>query len=281
MKIYILIFTLIGSMIYSTQGFSKDWSQVPLCSADQPACVTGLSTLQPINLENGKIVFDFDTDGCLASAPVQKQGENYYPNNGLSTSGTLEGQCSYRDQLSKANIIYKEKCTTYQNSIYYGRIFALYTVKDKAVNGNLDFIGHRHDLEHAVVWMKDGKVTHIGVSAHGELTNTAANLSPLAKEYGNNTYAVVYHKNGVLTHALRLAASKTSNNIQVVNETPENPTGKWVLPNVIDIDQAPTNYINTLFSSDYGKATLEIKPSRLINFLNSKKPAEWNNVTFY
>ena len=40
--------------------------------------------------------------------------------------------------------------------------FALYTVKDKAVNGSLDFIGHRHDLEHAVVWMKDGKVTHIG-----------------------------------------------------------------------------------------------------------------------
>jgi len=242
--------------------------------------VFGLNPLPPADLEKGKIVFDFDTDGCLASSPVEKLSNSFIQNNGTKNSGALDGQCAYRDQLSRANILYKEQCTQYQGSTYCARIFELYTVKDQVVAGS-DAFGHRHDLEEAIVWMKDGIPTHIGVSAHGNITNTVVSKAPRALAYGSNAYAVVYHKDGGATHTIRLAKSKVENGLTVVNESPENPTGQWVLPNLVDVSQAPTAYQNILFSADYGKASLKMAPHRIIDFLNSKKPSEWNGVQFY
>lgn len=281
MKTLRFIFYPLLAFCLPTLASAKDWNHHSACSINEPACVQGLEPLVPQNLSQGNIVFDFDHDGCLASAPVRRFGTKYIVNSGLDLSGTLSSNCNFKDQLQYANIVYKEQCTVHQGSNYCARIFAIYTVKDKTISSRLDFAGHSHDLEHAVIWMKDGVVTHVGASAHGKLMNRPVEQAPKAEQYGKNSYAVVYHKDGLITHALRFAKSKTKNNIQVLNEQAKNPTGKWLTPNLVDVDQAPQDYLNILYSSDYGKAKLEIKPSRIFEFLNQKKPKEWENVIFY
>ena len=273
------IFALTASNIYA-----KDWNKVDKCNPDKAACQLGLyGVIEEPNLSNGKVVFDFDTDGCLASAPVVRNGTSFKVNPGTKNTGALDGQCAYRDQLQRANILFKEICSK-NNKEYCVRIFALYTVKDMAAAGAWDPFGHKHDFEHAVLWMKSNNVEYVGTSNHGNLTNTKAKDFPrlsanLFDTENFNTFTVVYHKHGARTHALRKSKSKIIGNITVTTETPENPEKKWVLPNIININDSKLDpgYLNVVNNGDWGDAKLELKESRIHDFIQAKRPKEWKD----
>ena len=133
--------------------------------------------------------------------------------------------------------------------------------------------GHRHDWEHVAVWTTNGAITHGGYSAHGKLYN--APYSQLAKQNGRIKF--VYHKDGVLTHAMRFASS---------SEPAENPYQVWVLPAVTSwytlrgdgtMDNAAMR--SRLNSFDYGSATIPMKDSNFLANINNYRPSGYPAFT--
>lgn len=200
-------------------------------------------------------VFDFDGDGCLPSAGISRYGEQ---NGGLNPSGSITGGCRRVDFMNYSNTLHRYACIDSGGSRYCGHFFALYMLKDQisALGG-----GHRHDWEHAAVWTRDGVVTHAGYSAHGKLYNAAAASLPMQ----NSHVKIVYHKDGVATHALRFASA---------GEAAENPYSQFVLPALTSwhtlrgasLDNAAMR--SRLNTFNYGSATIPMKDSNFLVNLN-------------
>ncbi|HEY1137846.1 MAG TPA: NPP1 family protein [Xanthomonadaceae bacterium] len=211
-------------------------------------------------------VFDFDGDGCLPSAGISRYGEQ---NGGLATSGSITGGCRRSDFMAYSNTLHRYACIDSGGSRYCGHFFALYMLKDQvtALGG-----GHRHDWEHAAVWTRNGVVTHAGYSAHGKLYNAAASSLPMQ----NGHVKIVYHKDGVGTHALRFASA---------NEVAENPYGQFVLPVLTSwhtlrgasLDNAAMR--SRLNSYNYGSATIPMKDSNFLGNLNTYRPSGYPAFT--
>lgn len=210
-------------------------------------------------------VFDFDGNGCLPSAGISRTGEM---NDGLNASGSITGGCRTNSFLNSSNTMHRQACMTHRGDEYCAHIYSLYFEKDQAtIFGG----GHRHDWEHATVWSKNGQVTHGSYSAHGDSFTKSAN----ELEFEGNHLKIVYHKDGILTHALRFAKN---------SESAENPYGRWVTPNIASWFSAYGNgvsnaqmrsYLNTY---NYGSATLPTKDSKFLGNINRFKP--WNYPTF-
>ncbi len=211
-------------------------------------------------------VFDFDGDGCLPSAGISRYGEQ---NSGLNPSGSITGGCRRVDFMNYSNTLHRYACLNSGGSRYCGHFFALYMLKDQiSVFGG----GHRHDWEHAAVWTRDGAVTHAGYSAHGKLYNAAAASLPMQ----NGHVKIVYHKDGVGTHALRFASA---------SEVAENPYGQFVLPVLtswytlrgVSLDNASMR--NRLNSFNYGSATIPMKDANFLGNLNTYRPGGYPAFT--
>ena len=206
-------------------------------------------------------VFDFDGDGCLPSAGISRTGQK---NAGLKTSGRITGDCRSGNFLLTSNTMHRYVCKTSGGDKYCGHIYALYFEKDQVFNyfGG----GHRHDWEHAAVWTKNGIVTHGTYSSHGNQTTRPASELP----FENGHLKIVYHKDGILTHAFRVAKS---------NEYAENPYGAFLTPTIVSWYQVVGDGLSNaemrsrLNSFDYGSATLPIKDSKFLNNINDGKPA--------
>lgn len=233
-------------------------------AADYPR----LDQALPANVDVSAIhpVFDFDGDGCLPSAGISRYGEQ---NGGLNPSGSITGGCRRVDFMNYSNTLHRYACIDSGGSRYCGHFFALYMLKDQAtVFGG----GHRHDWEHAAVWTRNGAITHAGYSAHGTLYNTAAASLPMQ----NGHVKIVYHKDGILTHALRFASA---------SEAAENPYGQFVLPALTSwytlrgasLDNAAMR--SRLNSFNYGSATIPMKDSNFLGNLNTSKPAGYPAFT--
>lgn len=301
MKMYIKTL-LLGSVLATSYNLqAKDWNKVDSCPYKEvvdpvtkvktkeftkAACKVGFGKpiTQP-NLSSGRIIFDFDTDGCLPSSPILKKGIGYEANPGTKPSGAIDGQCAYKDQLDNADVLYQEICETVNNSNYCARIFVLYAVKDMAQSG---YSGHRHDLEHAVIWMKDNVPEYVGISNHKKFPNLKANdfprLSSVTGTSGYNTFTVVYHRSGSLTHSLRPSKSKKVNNITFNTEVPENPRKpNWFEPTYIDLNNKSISdgYKYWVNSDIWGEAKLQLKPSRLKDFLFNRQPQEWKDLKVF
>jgi hypothetical protein len=211
--------------------------------------------------------FDFDSDSCLPDAAIDVWGKQ---NGGLNTSGTITGGCRHEGFMELSNTYHRYVCKEQNDSNYCAHVYALYFQKDQA-NHVVDAIGHRHDFEFAVVWTLNGQPTHASTSAHGKLSTYQWKDVP---KNGNHP-KVVYHKEGTLTHAFRLAKW---GEIEA-----ENPTGKWVRPPLASyytmkghIDKS----LRELFTSyDYGKANLPTTYWQMLNNLNSYKPAYFPTYT--
>ena len=206
-------------------------------------------------------VFDFDGDGCLPSAGISRTGQK---NAGLKTSGRITGDCRSGNFLLTSNTMHRYVCKTSGGDQYCGHIYALYFEKDQVFNyfGG----GHRHDWEHAAVWTKNGVVTHGTYSSHGNQTTKPAAELP----FENGHLKIVYHKDGILTHAFRFAKS---------NEYAENPYGSFLTPTIVSWYQVVGDGLSNadmrsrLNSFDYGSATLPIKDSKFLNNINDGKPS--------
>ena len=208
-------------------------------------------------------VFDFDGDGCFPSAGIGRDGQM---NGGLATSGSLGGDCRESDFLKTSNTLHRYACKTVDLDEYCGHSYALYFMKDQVVAG-ADAFGHRHDWEHAMVWTKNGNMTHGAYSAHGDMFTKPTAELPLDSA---GRLKIVYHKDGGLTHSLRFAKS---------GEIAENPYGAFVLPPLtswftLHGDSLSNQEMrNRLNSYDYGSASIPSKDSNFVSTLNSNRPA--------
>ncbi|MCF2856370.1 NPP1 family protein [Pseudoalteromonas sp. SMS1] len=241
---------------------------LPLTLLSAPVIANNFAALDealpPSYVINGtEPVFDFDTDGCLPSAGISRTGAQ---NAGLKTTGTLGGSCRDDRFLNTSNTVHRYACKNTEMGVYCGHFYALYFKKDQVFPyfGG----GHRHDWEYAAVWTHDGVVTHGSYSAHGDLFTKPASELP----FENGHLKIVYHKDGILTHALRFAKH---------NEIAENSYNRFVTPPIISWYAMRGDGVNNqmlrekLNVYDYGSATLPVKDSRFLYNLNRFKPAHF------
>ena len=133
--------------------------------------------------------------------------------------------------------------------------------------------GHRHDWEHVAIWTKNDEKTHASFSAHGDL-NTQE-VSVLDKT-ANGRIKFVYHKDGVLTHAMRFATN---------GEVAENPYGDFFAPVVVSWYEVTGDGIsnsemrNLLNAYDYGSASIPLKDSKFLTNINESLPSGYPTFT--
>jgi hypothetical protein len=210
---------------------------------------------------------DYDSDSCLPSAGISRDGDK---NGGLSASGSITGGCRTSNFNMSSNTLHRYACTDSGGDEFCAHFFALYFEKDQATwfGG-----GHRHDWEYVALWTKNGDKTHASYSAHGDLyTEEVAGLD----KTDNGRIKFVYHKDGVLTHAMRFASS---------GEVAENPYGDFFAPVVISWyelagDSLANAEMRSLLNSyDYGSASIPLKDSKFLSNINEFLPSGYPTFT--
>ncbi|GLZ35127.1 hypothetical protein Lesp02_73140 [Lentzea sp. NBRC 105346] len=196
--------------------------------------------------------FDYDTDGCYPTPAIGPTG-TVAP--GLKNSGALNGNCRDRSDLDNTNSYSRSKC----DNGWCAYLYDLYFEKDQAVPG-LDCCGHRHDIEHVIVWVSNDQAQYVSTSAHG-------NFSTYPRDrvaWEGSHPKIVYHKDGWSTHCFRLAG---------MTETPENHYGTWQYPDLVGWDHFPAGIRDILVRADFGSASLAIKDGSFEYNLGKAKPA--------
>ncbi len=196
--------------------------------------------------------FDYDEDGCYSTPAIGPDG-TVAP--GLKNSGALNGNCHDESDLDNTNSYARSKC----NNGWCAHLYDLYFEKDQAVPG-VDCCGHRHDIEHVVVWVNQDQVEFVSTSAHGDYSTKPA--SAVAFEGGTHA-KIVYHKDGGGTHAFRLASG---------GEAPENHKKAWQYPALVSFDNFPQGIRDKLVGADFGSASLAIKDGAFASNLEEAKP---------
>jgi hypothetical protein len=196
--------------------------------------------------------FDYDGDGCYPTPAIGPDGTL---NPGLNPSGALDGDCHDQSDLDNTNSYSRSKC----NNGWCAYLYDLYFEKDQAVPG-WDPFGHRHDIEHVVIWVSGEAAQYVSVSRHGDY-----DTYPAAEVGWEGTHAkVIYHKDGASTHCFRLAAK---------DEQPENHHGAWQYPDLVSWDNYPAGIRDRLTGADFGSASLGIKDSAFAGNLAEAMPA--------
>lgn len=253
-KKIMIVFTVVP--VLSTVTFASDFEKL-----DE-------ALLLEIDIQSIAPVFDFDGDSCLPATGLSRNG---VMNGGQKPSGSLTGACRSTNFLDLSNTFHRYSCETSEGNQYCGHFYSLYFEKDQIFSGIES--GHRHDWEYAAVWTINGTVTHGSYSAHGDLKTVVA--SDL--EFENGHLKIVYHKDGVGTHALRFAKE---------NESAENPYGEFVTPTIVSWntiigDNIPNGSIRALLDKfDYGSANLPVHDSRFLNEMNEFKPSNYPTFTY-
>jgi hypothetical protein len=200
--------------------------------------------------------YDYDTDGCYATPAIGPDG-TIAP--GLDLGGDVNGSCRDESDLDNSNIYSRSKC----NNDWCAIMYASYFEKDQVSHGG-GSAGHRHDWEHIVVWVHNNQAEYVSTSAHGGFTVHGKGDLP----FDGNHAKVVYHKDGVSTHAFRAAKNDGG------DEPPENHKGAWQLPTLVGWDGYPDGLRDKLSQADFGSATLGIKDDTFVSHLEKAKPSD-------
>ena len=196
--------------------------------------------------------YDYDGDSCYTTAAISPDG---VLNPGLPLGGDVNGHCHDEAQLAAANTYAREKC----NHDWCAVVYASYFEKDQATSGPVA-IGHTHDWEHVVVWVSGGEVRYVSVSQH-----SGYEVAPASSVRFDGTHPkVVYHKDGVSTHAFRFATEN--------DEPPENATGGWFRPPLVGWDGYPDGLRETLVNADFGAATFKLAGDLFVTALTKSMP---------
>jgi len=201
--------------------------------------------------------FDYDGDGCYPTPAIGPDG-TVAP--GLENSGALNGNCHDKSDLDNTNSYARSKC---DDSGWCAYMYDLYFEKDQAVEG-VDAFGHRHDIEHVVVWANNGDPQYVSTSAHGGFSTYSRDQV----QWEGTHPKIVYHKDGAGTHAFRLANA---------DEQPENDYGTWQYPALVSWNNYPEGIRDKLVAADFGHASLGIKDGAFEDNLGKAKP---ENVDF-
>lgn len=199
--------------------------------------------------------FDYDSNSCFPVAAVDASGRL---NGGLNNSGSVTGGCR-TGHLGRANTYTRMWC----KNGWCAFIYALYFEKDQAGPGT-DAVGHRHDWESVVVFVKQGeeRPRYLAASRHGQYSTHRINEVPM----DGNHVKIVYHKDGTITHTFRFA--KWGEDTEAWGRG-----NKWDTPTLVDILKMEPTPRNALWSSRWGKANLPLGASFADN-LNKARPAE-------
>ena len=202
--------------------------------------------------------YDYDGNGCLATAAISPDGKT---NIGLGIGGGIDEHCHDLRHLENSNTYSRDKCFGKEWCVL---IYASYFEKDQKLKnpagGENIANGHRHDIEHVIVWIKNNKVERVAVSCHGGWDVKNANLVRFDGEHPK----VVYHKDGVETHCFRLANES--------DDAVENPTGKWYYPPIVGWDGYPNGLRDRLLNNDFGKASFELPDSKFDAAIRTTMP---------
>ncbi|MGY4977956.1 NPP1 family protein [Streptomyces sp. 900105755] len=195
-------------------------------------------------------LYDYDTDSCYPAAAIDPDGNL---NGGLKPTGSVTGSCR-TGHLDHANTYSRAKC----DNGWCGIIYASYFEKDEASPG----IGHRHDWECIVVWVKQGadRPSYLSASQHGDFETKAVADVPMSSQ----RVQVVYHKDGLSTHDFRFAKW---------GETPENDDAAWHQENLLSWDTMASSLRGILNASDWGDANFPLQDAKFDDHLNKAKPS--------
>lgn len=222
-----------------------------------------------VSIQGYEPLFDFDGDGCYPAAGISRNGQQ---NPGLKTSGAINGSCHDAGFLDISNTLHRYACIQSGANNFCAHIYDMYFEKDQAVHGS-GLGGHRHDWETVAIWQKDGNITHASYSCHGDMYTRTFSDSP--KE--GNHVKFVYHKDGGSTHCFRFAKDN--------NEPAENHYGYWVTPAITSWYELKGDNVSNhdmrakLNSFDYGSASIKVKDSSYLSFLNRWKPNGYPEYT--
>ncbi|NGO46147.1 NPP1 family protein [Streptomyces ureilyticus] len=197
--------------------------------------------------------YDYDTDGCYSTPAIGPDGTI---NGGLNPSGAVNGECRDASDLDNTNGYSRSKCNNGWCAIMYG----LYFEKDQAVAGS-GLGGHRHDWEHVVLWVQNNQAMYVSTSAHGSFDVYGRDQI----RWDGNHPKIVYHKDGVSTHAFRPAGSG--------DEPPENHKGSWQYPPLVGWNGYPAGLRDRLSQANFGSANFGLKDGSFNNHLAAAKPA--------
>jgi len=251
------VLPLVMLSVISGQTYAEDFARL-----DKALPASGI-----IDSKSTHPAFDYDTDGCLPSAGISRNGDK---NGGLSPSGSITGGCRTSNFNMSSNTLHRYACTDSGNDEFCVHFYALYFEKDQATwfGG-----GHRHDWEYVAIWTKNGETTHASYSAHGDLYTAEAD--GLEKRDGTRI-KFVYHKDGVLTHAMRFASA---------GEVAENPYGDFFAPVIVSWYEVTGDGIaneemrSLLNAYDYGSATIPLKDGKFLNNINENLPSGYPTFT--
>jgi hypothetical protein len=221
------------------------------------AAQANVLTLLPQNADGQEQTFspayDYDGDGCYATAAIGLDGTI---NPGLKLGGDVNGHCHDMAQLNNANTYSRTKC----NNDWCAVMYASYFEKDQVTLGPAA-IGHTHDWEHVVVWIKDNTVQYVSVSQHSAYQVSAAS----GVRFDGTHPKIVYHKDGIGSHDFRFANTN--------DEPAENATGNWFYPRLVGWNGYPAGLKDKLLAADFGSATLKIRDSDFNYALSIAKPS--------
>ncbi|KAK4182831.1 secreted protein [Podospora australis] len=201
---------------------------------------------------------DFDRDSCYNTPAI---GANGFLNPGMGCGKSPQGGCRDEIDLNNNNVYSRSRC----NNGWCAHIYAYYFEKDFP-NVCTAAIGHRHDWEHVVVWTKNDKAIYVATSAHGEYYPRKA--SDVA--WDGTHPKIVYHLEGQGTHAMRFASK---------SEKPENHKKTWFRGTLVSYYGFPSvDLRNKMMRADWGKASIDLRDSRIEGALNKNKLWIGNDV---
>jgi hypothetical protein len=199
-------------------------------------------------------VYDYDKDGCYSTPAIDANGNL---NGGLNPTGALNGGCRDQSDLDNTNSYSRAKCNNGWCAIAYG----LYFEKDQAVAGS-GIGGHRHDWEHVVVLVQNDQVKYVSTSAHGGFSIYGSDQI----RFDGSTHAkIVYHKDGIRTHAFRPGGAG--------DEPPENHYGAWQYADLVGWNGYPAGIRDKLSNANFGSATFGLKDASFNGLLQKAMPA--------
>jgi hypothetical protein len=198
-------------------------------------------------------VYDYDKDGCYSTPAIDANGNL---NGGLNPTGALNGNCRDQSDLDNTNGYSRAKC----NNGWCAIMYDLYFEKDQALAGS-SIGGHRHDWEHVVVWVQNDQVKYVSTSAHGGFSV----YNSTQVRFDGTHAKIVYHKDGIRTHAFRLATSG--------DEPPENHYGQWQAPDLVGWNGYPAGVRDKLTNANFGSAGFGLKDASYNGLLQRAMPA--------
>lgn len=232
----------------------------PAAWAEPPAAIPEKATVGDLKWAPA---MDYDGDGCYPTPAIDA---NASPAVGLELGGGLGENCSDLSDLENTNAYVRTWCQPAEQGPdrWCAHKYAYYFEKDQVSDGaGPGTAGHKNDLEHVVVWVRDDQVQYVAASGHGGYEiKDAADV-----QFDGTTHPkIVYNKDGGSTHRMRFASP--------ADDPPENQLHTWQYPTLLSWELMDPHVRDVLATNSYGSASLALKDSVYASDLEKAKKVD-------